>query len=95
MAEKKETVPGPGAVPINRPSEVDEARGSVEELVRNAPDPTEKGGKVYKVVYPVDRFLLEGYPVVDSDGVRLTSEQANTVLPAAEASGVRIVEVEV
>lgn len=95
MAEKKETVPGPGAVPINRPSEVEEVSGSAEELVRNAPEPTEKGGKIYRVVYPTDRFVVEGHPVVDSSGVRLTKEQADSVIPLAEASGVKIVEVEV
>lgn len=94
MAEK-EVVPQPGAVPINRPSDQGFVRGSVEELIADAPDPAKSGGKIYRVQYPTDRFVMEGMPVVDSVGVRLTADQAKNLLPVAEASGVKIVEVEV
>jgi hypothetical protein len=91
MAEKDTGTQG--AVPINRPSEVTEVVGSAEELVRQAPDPTNKGGKIYQVAYPIDQFVVEGQPVVNTTGVRLTDAQAKEILPAAEASGVKIVEV--
>lgn len=89
MAEKQVHEP----LPANRPS-VAEPQDRTEELIAAAPDPSKSGGKIYKVQYPTSRFVLEGHPVVDTDGVRLTAEQAKTVLPAAEASGVKIVEVE-
>ena len=82
-------------VAANRPTGPEvEVKGSVAEIVRNAPAPTEKGGKIYKVVYPSGQFVMEGQPVVNDTGVRLTAEQAKAILPAAEASGVRIVEIE-
>jgi hypothetical protein len=85
---------GGGAVPINRPSDVETVSGSAQELIEQAPAPTEEGGKVYRVLYPTDQFVMEGHPVVTSSGTALTSEQADKLLPVAEASGVRIVEVE-
>jgi len=83
-------------VAANRPTGPEvEVRGSVSELLKGAPEPTEKGGKLYKVLYPTDQFFVEGHPVVTTDGTRLTAEQAKAIVPAAQASGVRIVEVEV
>lgn len=87
MAEKHEPPPA------NRPSTA-EPLNRTEELIAAAPDPSKSGGKVYKVQYPTNRFLVEGHPVVDTTGVRLTAEQAKAILPAAEASGVKIVEVQ-
>lgn len=92
MAEKE--VDATGGVAANRPTGPEVAvQGSADELVRNAPDPTTEGGKIYKVLYPTDQFVMEGHPVVGTAGVRLTTEQADEILPAAEASGVKIVEV--
>lgn len=91
MAEKE--VDATGDVIANRPSDLPVPAGTVEELVRSAPDPAADGGKIYAVQYPNDRFIVADHPVVESSGTRLTEEQANTILPAAEASGVRIVEV--
>jgi hypothetical protein len=53
-----------------------------------------KVGKIYKVAYPTDHFVVNGLPVINSTGVVLTDEQAQTVLEAADASDVRIVEVQ-
>jgi len=92
MAEKQ--VDATGDVVANRPSDTEVLNNETHELIRSAPDPVDKGGKIYKVLYPTDHFVVEGYPVVDSTGVRLTAEQAKTLLPAAEASGVKIVEVQ-
>ena len=92
MAEKQ--TDATGDVVANRPSNVEMPVGSVSELVEAAPQPTEEGGKIYKVQYPTDQFVVEGHPVVNTTGVRLTAEQADTILSAAEASGVTIVEVE-
>jgi hypothetical protein len=57
-------------------------------------EPAVEDGKIYKVAYPIDHFVVDGLPVIDSTGVVLTDEQAQTVLEAADASGVRIVEVQ-
>lgn len=85
---------GDGAVPINRPSEQDVVAGSAQELVEQAPEPTDdEGSKLYAVSYPTDQFVLEGIPVVNTVGVRLTQEQADKLLSAAEANGVKITEV--
>jgi len=82
-------------VAANRPTGPEvELRDTAQDLIRKAPAPTEKGGKIYKVMYPTDMFVVQGHPVVNSTGVRLTQEQAKVILPAAEASGVRIVEIE-
>lgn len=79
---------------VGRPSTVEEVVGSADELIRQAPEPNDKAKKVYKVLYPVDHFVVQGYPVVTTAGVPLTDAQAKEVLAAAEASEVRIVEVE-
>lgn len=93
MAEKE--VSPQGDVTANRPTADDvNLRDTADDLVRRAPEPTTKGGKIYKVMYPTDRFVMEGMPVVDTSGVRLTAEQAKELLPMAEASGVKIVEVD-
>lgn len=89
MAEK---VASEGAA-TNRPSALTEPVGSVEELVRNAPEPSENADKIYRVKYPDDRFVMEGMPVITQEGTSLTNTQAEEILPAAEASGVKIVEV--
>ena len=83
-------------VAANRPTGPEvELRDTAADLVREAPEPTdEDGAKVYKVVYPADLFVVAGHPVVNTEGVRLTSAQAEEILPAAEASGVKIVEVD-
>lgn len=83
-------------VAANRPTGPEvEVQDSASELVRNAPEPTEdEGSKIYKVMYPTDQFVMEGMPVVNTTGVRLTGDQAEKVLEAAKASEVRIVEVE-
>ena len=94
MAEKQ--VAPTGEVVANRPTGPETVvKGSAQELIENAPEPTEEGGKLYKVAYPNDVFIVADHPVVSSAGTRLTDEQAKEVLSAAEASGVRIVEVEV
>ena len=49
--------------------------------------------KVLKVLYPTDRFVVAGTPVITAEGTPLTDEQAKKVLELAEASGVRVVEV--
>jgi len=85
---------GGGAVPIDRPSAQETVVGSAQELIEQAPPPTEEDGKKYRVLYPTDQFVMEGHPVVTSSGTALTNEQAEALLPVAEASGVRIVEVE-
>jgi len=94
MAEKQ-VVEG-GGVAANRPTGPDVVvPGSAEELIAQAPEPTDKGtGKIYQVLYPTDHFVVHGHPVVTSSGTRLTKAQADEVLPAAEASGVKIVEVQ-
>ena len=93
MAEKQ--VDTSGNVVANRPSGDDVVlQDTADDLVRQAPEPATDGGKIYKVMYPTDQFVMEGMPVVNKSGVRLTSEQAEKLLPVAEASGVVIVEVE-
>lgn len=81
-------------LPANRPSDVTSPVNETNDLIRQAPEPASGKGKVYQVVYPNSQFVMEGMPVVNSEGVRLTSEQADKVLEAARVSGVRIVEVE-
>lgn len=49
--------------------------------------------KTYQTQYPTDRFVMEGMPDITSAGTPLTEEQAEKLLPLAEASGVTIVEV--
>lgn len=94
MAEKQ--VDATGSVAANRPSG-DEAvvRDSAQELIRQAPEPSEEGTdtKVYRVLYPNNHFVMEDMPVVSDVGTPLTADQAEKLLPVAEASGVRIVEV--
>jgi len=81
-------------VAANRPTGPEvEVKDSAQELVRSAPEPADKGGKIYKVLYPADQFVMAGHPVVNTTGVRLTKAQADEILPVAEESGVRIVEV--
>jgi hypothetical protein len=93
MAEKQ--VDATGGIAANRPSGPEVViPGSASELIANAPVPADKGGKIYRVSYPTDHFVVNDMPVVDTTGVRLTAEQAKTVLEAAEASGVKIVEVQ-
>lgn len=93
MAEKE--VSPQGDVTANRPTGPDvNVQDSAQELIRQAPEPTEKGGKIYKVLYPNNYFVVANMPVINNTGVRLTKAQADEILPAAEASGVRIVEVE-
>lgn len=91
MAEKQ--VAETGGVAANRPSAVEIPEDSVEYVIRQAPEPTSEGGKVYRVKYPTDLFVMEGMPVVTSTGTPLTEEQAEKLLPVAEESGVLIVEV--
>jgi hypothetical protein len=91
MAEN--AVGASGAVPIDRPSTVEGVVGGADELIRQAPEPSEKAKKVYRVLYPTDHFVVPGHPVVTTAGVPLTDDQAKVVLPAAEASSVKIVEV--
>ena len=96
MAEKQ-VVEETGGVAANRPTGPEVVvRGSADELIADAPEPTTDGktGKVYQVMYPTDNFVVPGHPVVTSAGTRLTKSQADEILPAAEASGVRIVEVQ-
>lgn len=94
MTDKPALVPDPVEdVGANRPSAVEYPKDSVEHLVRNAPEPSDKAKKSYRVLYPTDRFLMEGLPVITSSGTPLTDEQVKKLLPVAEASGVRIAEV--
>ena len=92
MAEKE--VSPQGDVTANRPTPpgvvVNE---SADDIARRAPEPSDKAKKSYRVMYPTDRFIMEGMPVVTSAGTPLTDEQAKKLLPVAEASGVQIVEV--
>jgi hypothetical protein len=81
------------AAEINRPSMEGVVRGSTADLVRNAPEPSDKAKKSFRVLYPDDQFVMEGMPVVTTAGTPLTDEQAKKMLPVAEASGVQIVEV--
>lgn len=67
--------------------------GSTDELIAQAPSPSDKAKKAYKVVYPTSNFVMEGMPVISDAGTPLTDEQAKKLLPVAEASGVKIVEV--
>lgn len=83
-------------VAANRPTpEGVIVRDSAQELIRQAPEPSEEGAntKIYQVMYPNDHFVMEDMPVVSTSGTPLTAEQAEKLLPVAEASGVRIVEV--
>lgn len=91
MAEKE--VGASGDVVANRPSNVEVVPGSAAELMQNAPAPSEKASKSYRVLYPNDHFVMEGMPVVTTAGTPLTDAQAKQLLPVAEASGVQIVEV--
>ena len=85
---------GAGNVAANRPTGPGVViPGSTDELIAQAPDPSDKAKKAYKVVYPTCNFLMEGMPVVTDAGTPLTDEQAKKILPVAEASGVKIVEV--
>lgn len=93
MAEK-EVVEETGGVAANRPTGPEvEVQDTAADLISKAPEPSEEGGKVYRVVYPDDHFVMEGMPVVTQSGVVLTDAQAEELLPVAEASGVKIVEV--
>lgn len=92
MAEK--VIVEGGGVAANRPTgPMDLELNETDALIEAAPEPATEGGKIYRVLYPTDQFLMEGMPLVHTGGVRLTQDQADEVLPAAEASGVRIVEV--
>lgn len=84
-----------GNVAANRPTGPEVViRGSADELIAQAPGPSDKAKKAYKSVYPNDNFIMEGMPVVTSAGTPLTDEQYKKIAPVAEASGVKIVEVE-
>jgi len=91
QADKQVNTAADGA---NRPSAVETVQDSAEHLVRESPEPSDKANKSYRVAYPTDQFVVPGHPVVTTAGTPLTDAQAKEVLPAAEASGVRIVEVE-
>lgn len=94
MAEKEVTPDG--SVSANRPTGPEvELRNTADDLVRTAPEPSDKAKKSYRCLYPTDRFVMEGMPVVTASGTPLTDEQFKKLSPVAEASGVRIVEVEV
>lgn len=67
--------------------------GSTDELIVQAPEPSDEAKKAYKVAYPTSNFIMEGMPVITDTGTPLTDEQAEKMLPVAEASGVKIVEV--
>lgn len=92
MAEKE--VGASGDVVANRPTPdgVLIAGGS-HELIAQAPEPSDKAKKSYRVLYPSDNFVMEGMPVITHTGTPLTDDQAKKLLPVAEASGVRIAEV--
>lgn len=94
MAEKE--VDATGGVAANRPTGPEAVAldsAMVDELIANSPEPDTSGGKIYKTLYPNDLFVMEGHPVVNTDGVRLSDAQAAEIIPMAEASGVKIVEV--
>lgn len=92
MAEKQ-VVEETGGVAANRPTGPEvEVQGTAQDLIDNAPEPS-SDGKIYRVMYPNDHFVMEGMPVVNQSGVVLTDAQAEELLPVAEASGVKIVEV--
>lgn len=63
--------------------------------VENAPDSTNKGGKVVRTGFPHGSFVVEGLPVVTREGTRLTADQLKKVQEAADKQSpkVRIVEV--
>lgn len=83
-----------GNVTANRPSAVDVPLESVADLIEQAPEPSDEAKGVFRVQYPDDNFVMEGMPVVTAAGTPLTDAQAQEILPVAEASGVRIVQVE-
>ena len=65
-----------------------------DAALADAPDSPNKGGKLVKVLYPTNNFVIEGIPVVTSDGTRLSAADAKTVMDLARVNGVRVVEVE-
>lgn len=66
---------------------------TAEELKENAPEPSSKASKKYRVKYPNNTFVVEGMPVVTREGVALTGEQAKKVLEMAKLCKVSVVEV--
>ena len=96
MAESKQT-PEPEAqvtdIAVTRPlGESFLPSDDTERLVREAPDTSSGAKKVYRVLYPLDRFVVPGLPVVTREGVALTGEQEKVLLAAIEAdSGVKVV----
>jgi ribosomal protein L24 len=68
---------------------------SAPEVIERAPEPTDKGGKVVRVMSPTHQFVVEGLPVVTREGTRVTVEQFKKIEEAAnkQVPKVRIAEV--
>lgn len=63
---------------------------AVEE---KAPEPQKTGGKLVRTKFPIDKFVVEGIPVMTRSGVRMSAEDFKKATEAAKKSGVTLVEV--
>jgi hypothetical protein len=87
MAERKQGAQDPE---VRLPTSADEAKAA-------APEPDEKSRaqkKIYAVQAPTNEFVIEGLPVITTEGTPLTADQAEQVKKIAPANGVVIVEKE-
>lgn len=80
MAEPRK--PGDQAVPQ-----------SASEAVAKAPEPSGSARTKVATMWPSDKFVVEGLPVVTREGVPVTAEQLKTLQNAAKRSGVKLREV--
>lgn len=66
---------------------------SASDAVASAPPPSDSAKTKMATVWPSDRFVVEGLPVVTREGVPVTAEQKKTLEDAAKKSGVTLREV--
>lgn len=66
---------------------------SATDAVEAAPEPSKSAQKKVAVVWPSNKFVVEGLPVVDNKGVPVTAEQYKTLETAAKKCGVTLREV--
>lgn len=69
------------------------ADSTVQKVVAEAPAPSSNARTKVATMWPRDRFVVEGLPVVTREGVPVTAEQMKTLQEAAKKSGVKLREV--
>lgn len=69
------------------------ATDSSESVATASASKTKSGkGKVVRVMYPGDRFIIEDLPVITTEGTELSAEEVKKAAAAAKASGVKLVD---